>query len=1327
MELMGFFLGLLLIFLVLSPFVALAVALRARALVLDLRSRLAALEELTLQLQQRLLAFEKEQAAAAPPAVVAPVVAPTVETRAEPAPPAPQTPATEAGAAPPPGAVTLQTPPTPRVPAGSPQEKAVSLEERVGLTWITRLGAAMLVLGAAYFFKYAVDNQWIGPWGRVSLGAFAGVVLLFAAERVKARAKPAYVHGLLGVGLALLYVSGYAVYGFYRLVPSPVSFGFLLVVAALAVAEAIHHRSQAILVFALLAALANPLLLASGQDRALALFAYLLAVTSIGLAVAVRLHYPVPMWLSGIGTAVVAGAWYAQFFRIDPPLFDPVEGIPIPGTAGAYFPLGARAVPLFFAAAFAAQWVTSGLAARRRGFHSAKPLALVVVGLLSAHGAAGLLLRDHPAELAVAMSVCALAAVVLLRKEDELPWLALPLVVSFFILAGSAEHARPQPGLTLIFAALCLGFYAFALLPKAHAAVAKQLADPPVFLLALVLLAAVVLAGLLLLPAHPQTLVGLMALLGVASAYLARWVRRSWVLGLGAAATFAAVLAANPAGTQVEPGFLWLSAVWGAVYLLAGAHALVIRRLPADLATVVVTAAAPLGFVAVLLAATSKEQSGLRALAAAGAGLATFAVGALTHSRRTDARPGAAVLLGCGVALLAIAVGLALSGVTVTLVWALMGVAVFYLAVRSGEEPWLFGALGLLSVALVRALAVDLPEPARMAQLFVKTYGAKGALRPPLFFNPRALALFGVGGACLTSAYFASRAQRQRVGGVLAVVGYALLLALLVTEVQLLVTSLPGFPGPGLDSKEFAQFIAQVREAEAAQVTRRSVAVTLVFALAGSAVLAGGFACRSALHRWLGLLVLGLAVGKLSLWDIWQLPRLHQVLVLVAVGSLLLGAGFLYARFGDRLRGLWRKGTGALLLLAAANTAGGAGAEGYRFSALLEVPQAGLARFEVPPELYRLSASGPELADLRILHRNGRQVPWFVRDVPAPELPVDQPTELLDPVTLADGATRATFDLGPDPVRHSELELALDGAHFLRLATVEISDDRTSWGTLSRGYVFAVSTAAGESRATTLRYPATAARYVRVTVSGEPGKEPVAIRGGRVRHRPPMATEPAGKIELRLLSFRSDRQKGQSVAKADAGGAGVPLRAIILDVRDPRFERKVTVEAASQQEIWVPVGFGLVFRAGTTSQVRVPVTTTKRYLRITIEDGDNEPLTLEGVRGEYRLQEVIVEAPEAGAYTVLVGCAGARAPHYDLRAFVERTTKVEPATATLRAFGPNTALGAPEPAPIPWTERHRFLFAGLLTLLALALGFWAFRLLHPGGKLPSASDEPPRQ
>src|SRR6478736_5828887 len=101
---------------------------------------------------------------------------------------------------------------------------ASSLEEKIALVWFTRIGAAVLLLGVAWFFKYAVDNNWIGPLGRVALGALAGAGVLVFAEATRPRTRAIYVQVLTGVGLALLFFSAYAAHAFYHLVPATAAF-----------------------------------------------------------------------------------------------------------------------------------------------------------------------------------------------------------------------------------------------------------------------------------------------------------------------------------------------------------------------------------------------------------------------------------------------------------------------------------------------------------------------------------------------------------------------------------------------------------------------------------------------------------------------------------------------------------------------------------------------------------------------------------------------------------------------------------------------------------------------------------------------------------------------------------------------------------------------------------------------------------------------------------------------------------------------------------------------------------------------------------------------
>ncbi|MBV9307849.1 MAG: DUF2339 domain-containing protein, partial [Acidobacteriaceae bacterium] len=67
-------------------------------------------------------------------------------------------------------------------PSRTARAERPRLETKVGLTIINRVGVVTLVLGIAFFFKWAVDNNWIGPGGRVVLGVIASFAALGAAD-----------------------------------------------------------------------------------------------------------------------------------------------------------------------------------------------------------------------------------------------------------------------------------------------------------------------------------------------------------------------------------------------------------------------------------------------------------------------------------------------------------------------------------------------------------------------------------------------------------------------------------------------------------------------------------------------------------------------------------------------------------------------------------------------------------------------------------------------------------------------------------------------------------------------------------------------------------------------------------------------------------------------------------------------------------------------------------------------------------------------------------------------------------------------------------------
>src|SRR6185503_12835117 len=120
--------------------------------------------------------------------------------------------------------------------------------------------------------------------------------------------------------------------------------------------------------------------------------------------------------------------------------------------------------------------------------------------------------------------------------------------------------------------------------------------------------------------------------------------------------------------------------------------------------------------------------------------------------------------------------------------------------------------------------------------------------------------------------------------GALAIVAYALLTAVLITEVRAALLDLPAAPPMPLDQEEFSVFMDSVHQALAAQQNLLAMASTVVMAGIASTLLAIGFLAKDAFHRYLGLTMFLATIGKLVGWDVWNLARIYQVVALTVVG-----------------------------------------------------------------------------------------------------------------------------------------------------------------------------------------------------------------------------------------------------------------------------------------------------------------------------------------------------------------------------------------------------------------------------------------------------------
>ena len=200
-------------------------------------------------------------------------------------------------------------------PHSTPAAARASLENRLGSQVFNRIGIIALLIGATWFLKLAVDNQWIGPTGRVLIGLAAGAGLVLWSERFRRKGFPAFSYSLKALGSGVLYLSLWASFQLYHLLPGPAALVLMLLVTTWNAWMAWAQNAELLAAYALAGGLSTPLLLSTGGNHEIFLFTYLLAI-DLAVVVLARLR-SWPRLLPGALLATVAyyQGWYGPFYQ----------------------------------------------------------------------------------------------------------------------------------------------------------------------------------------------------------------------------------------------------------------------------------------------------------------------------------------------------------------------------------------------------------------------------------------------------------------------------------------------------------------------------------------------------------------------------------------------------------------------------------------------------------------------------------------------------------------------------------------------------------------------------------------------------------------------------------------------------------------------------------------------------------------------------------------------------------------------------------------------------------------------------------------------------
>ena len=500
-----------------------------------------------------------------------------------------------------------------------------------------------MVVFLGYFVRYAWENNWVGPTGRVLSGAVFSLGLVAAGLRLMRREYRPLAQGLAAAGLAGLYVTAFAAHSVYGLVPRTASAAFMFVVTASAVVLAERLDARLLAALAWIGGYLAPVLLSTGEDKAVSLFGYLLLLGAGAVWLDRRRPWPETLPLALAGTALLYVGWYAAHFR--PERF----GVAIAGllVLSALFALGAAEKERPAWLAILAVVAAIGLAAL--GQDANRPEVVLPVSLLLA----GALLRAPGLRLAGVV--------------------AAPLVVAVPFLAWTAAHYRPESF------GIAAGWVAGGSLLVALASPAAMAPAPLMPAIALVGggLASIGLAGS---SDRPLGILGLLAAQAGLAVLASR--RFAWAEAAGSVLAAAAVLAwldrffARDRGTEALALGLAVAALY---FLVVAVRGFLGEKLGAP-GTVTHVAAAGLAW-AVLYRVLDLTSPSLLGPSAAAAGALHLAVGLAARQRGGDPLR-VRVTLGLAAAFLTIAIPVQLGLHGITVGWALEGLLLLWLGVR---------------------------------------------------------------------------------------------------------------------------------------------------------------------------------------------------------------------------------------------------------------------------------------------------------------------------------------------------------------------------------------------------------------------------------------------------------------------------------------------------------------------------------------------------------------------------------------------------------------------------------------------------------------------
>ena len=361
----------------------------------------------------------------------------------------------------------------------------------------------------------------------------------------------------------------------------------------------------------------------------------------------------------------------------------------------------------------------------------------------------------------------------------------------------------------------------------------------------------------------------------------------------------------------------------------------------------------------------------------------------------------------------------------------------------------------------------------------------------------------------------------------------------------------------------------------------------------------------------------------------------------------------------------------------------------FRYARTLAAQPGAPVRFEPDGRLY--AHARVDFPDLRILDSRGEQVPW--RPEPLPDAVPSQLVGLVARGRLGD-IVAVAVDRGPVRDVIDRIALEIPDRVFVGEVVVQGSNSGAegTYATLSTTPIYGVRGAV-DARSTTAVFPPTDYRYFLVQARGVS-----RITAASVSRDPQQS--PLEPVEAKVRRRDAPRT---TVVRLDLGFDKVPVDAIFVRSGTASYVRQVTVEGSHGGGGFVSVGGGEVARFQGVDLWRLDVIARHRYLRVTIENGDDAPLEALRVTAEARPRPLLLAGGYEPPFRLLYGAASTPAPAYDFQRLPAAATGFE--RAREGTLGPESAndLFEPQGDTRSFFERNDSLIEVALVVAALVV------------------------